>query len=186
MNRSQLEAYAPQARLDFIQAMRDRAAFYGLTAKTIEPVVERGDVVVIAGREHPRTVAKTRKQLEDRITRYGFEQTMGALAYTWFNRFVAIRYMELHGYFDHGYRVLSHPEGHGHPEILDHAAEVNLPELDHAQAVELKLDGTQDEVLYRLLLTAQCNALHQAMPFLFERIGDETELLLPANLVRCV
>ena len=183
MNRSQLEAYAPQARLDFIQAMRDRAAFYGLTAKTIEPVVERGDVVVIAGREHPRTVAKTRKQLEDRITRYGFEQTMGALAYTWFNRFVAIRYMELHGYFDHGYRVLSHPEGHGHPEILDHAAEVNLPELDHAQAVELKLDGTQDEVLYRLLLTAQCNALHQAMPFLFERIGDETELLLPANLL---
>ena len=183
MNRSQLEAYAPQARLDFIQAMKDRAAFYGLTAKTIQPVVERGDVVVIAGREHPRAVAKTRKQLEHRITQHGFEQTMEALAYTWFNRFVAIRYMELHGYFDHGYRVLSHPEGHGHPEILDHAAEVHLPGLDRTQAVELKLDGTQDEVLYRLLLTAQCNALHQAMPFLFERIGDETELLLPANLL---
>ena len=83
MNRSQLEAYAPQARLDFIQAMKDRAAFYGLTAKTIQPVVERGDVVVIAGREHPRAVAKTRKQLEDRITQHGFEQTMEALAYTW-------------------------------------------------------------------------------------------------------
>ena len=183
MNPSQLEAYAPQARLDFIQAMKDRAAFYGLTAKTIQPVVERGDVVVIAGREHPRVVAKMRKQLEDRITQRGFEQTMEALAYTWFNRFVAIRYMELHGYFDHGYRVVSHPEGHGHPEILDHAAEVHLPGLDRAQAVELKLAGTQDEVLYRLLLTAQCNALHQAMPFLFERIGDETELLLPANLL---
>ena len=183
MNRSQLEAYAPRARLDFIQAMKDRAASYGLTARTIQPVVERGDVVVISGREHPRAVAKTRKQLEDRITQHGFEQTMEALAYTWFNRFVAIRYMELHGYFDHGYRVLSHPEGHAHPEILDHAAEVHLPGLDRAQAVELKLDGTQDEVLYRLLLTAQCNALHQAMPFLFERIGDETELLLPANLL---
>ena len=183
MNRSQLEAYAPQARLDFIQAMKDRAAFYGLAAKTIQPVVERGDVVVIAGREHPRAVAKMRKQLEDRITQHGFEQTMEALAYTWFNRFVAIRYMELHGYFDHGYRVLSHPEGHGHPEILDHAAEVYLPGLDRAQAVELKLDGTRDEVLYRLLLAAQCNALHHAMPFLFERIGDETELLLPANLL---
>ena len=183
MNRSQLEAYAPRARLDFIQAMKDRAASYGLTARTIQPVVERGDVVVIAGREHPRAVAKTRKQLEDRITQHGFEQTMEALAYTWFNRFVAIRYMELHNYLDHGYRILSHPEGHGHPEILDHAAEVHLPGLDRAQAVELKLDGTQDEVLYRLLLTAQCNALHQAMPFLFERIGDETELLLPANLL---
>ena len=183
MNHSQLKAYAPQARLDFIQAMKDRAAFYGLTATNIEPVVERGDVAVIAGREHPRAVAKTRKQLEGRLTRHGFEQTMETLAYTWFNRFVAIRYMELHGYFDHGYRVLSHPEGHGHPEILDHAAEVHLPGLDRAQTVALKLDGTQDEVLYRLLLTAQCNALHQAMPFLFERIGDETELLLPANLL---
>ena len=163
--------------------MKDRAAFYGLAATNIEPVVERGDVAVISGREHPRAVVKTRKQLEDRITRHGFEQTMETLAYTWFNRFVAIRYMELHGYFDHGYRVLSHPEGHGHPEILDHAAEVHLPGLDRAQAVELKLDGTQDEVLYRLLLTAQCNALHHAMPFLFDRIGNETELLLPANLL---
>ena len=138
---------------------------------------------MIAGREHPRAVTKMRKQLEDRVTRHGFEQTMETLAYTWFNRLVAIRYMELHGYFDHGYRVLSHPEGHGHPEILDHAAEVHLPGLDRAQTVALKLDGTQDEALYRLLLTAQCNALHQAMPFLFERIGDETELLLPANLL---
>ena len=138
---------------------------------------------MIAGREHPRAVTKMRKQLKDRVTRHGFEQTMETLAYTWFNRFVAIRYMELHGYFDHGYRVLSHPEGHGHPEILDHAAEVHLPGLDRAQTVALKLDGTQDESLYRLLLTAQCNALHQAMPFLFERIGDETELLLPANLL---
>ena len=183
MNHSQLKAYAPQARRDFIQAMKDRAAFYGLTATNIEPVVERGDVAVIAGREHPRAVAKTRKQLEDRITRHGFEQTMETLAYTWFNRFVAIRYMELHGYFDHGYRVLSHPDDHGHPELLDHAAEVHLPGLDRVQTVALKLDGTQDEVLYRLLLTAQCNALHQAMPFLFEPIGDETELLLPANLL---
>ena len=94
---------------------------------------------------------------------------MEAIAYTWFNRFVAIRFMELHGYLDHGYRVLSHPEGEGRPEILDHAADVDLPGLDREQAVELKLDGTKDEELYRLLLLAQCNALHQAMPFLFEK-----------------
>ena len=60
---------------------------------------------------------------------------METLAYTWFNRFVAIRYMELHGYFDHGYRVLSHPKDYGYPEILDHAAEVHLPGLDRAQTV---------------------------------------------------
>ena len=80
-------------------------------------------------------------------------------------------------------RILSHPEGLARPEILDHAADVDLPSLDREKAVELKLDGTQDEQLYRLLLLAQCNALNQAMPFLFERIGHETELLLPANLL---
>jgi type II restriction/modification system DNA methylase subunit YeeA len=91
--------------------------------------------------------------------------------------------MELHGYLDHGYRVLSHPDGRERPEILDHAPEIDLPGLDREKAVELALDGTKDEELYRLLLTAQCNALHQAMPFLFEKIGDETEMLLPANLL---
>jgi hypothetical protein len=117
MNRAKLKSYAPQARRDFIQAMTDRAAFYGLTAKKVEPVVERGDVAVIAGREHPYAVAKKRKQLEDRIKRHGpdwsksFEQTMEALAYTWFNRLVAIRFMELHSYLDHGYRVLSVASG---------------------------------------------------------------------------
>ena len=67
--------------------------------------------------------------------------------------------------------------------MLDHAADVDLPGLDREKAVELKLDGGKDEELYRSLLLAQCNALHVAMPFLFEQIGDETELLLPANLL---
>ena len=183
MNRNTLEAYAQKARRDFIAAVTGRAAFYGLTAKTIEPVVEQGDVTMIGAHAFPRNVAVPRKRLEERIQQDGFEQVMEAIAYTWFNRFAAIRYMELHGYLDHGYRVLSHPEGRPHPEILEHAADVDLPNFDREKAVELKLDGSKDEELYRLLLKAQCNALHQAMPFLFERIGDETELLLPANLL---
>ena len=183
MNRNNLEAYAQQARRDFIAAVTGRAAFYGLTANSIEPVVEQGDVALIGARAFPRNVAVSRKRLEEQIRRDGFEQVMETMAYTWFNRFAAIRYMELHGYLDHGYRVLSHPEGQDQPEILEHAADVDLPGLDREKAVELKLDGSKDEELYRLLLKAQCNALHQAMPFLFERIGDETELLLPANLL---
>ena len=183
MHRNTLEAYAQRARRDFIVAVTDRAASYGLTAKSIEPVVEKGDVTLIGAHAFPRNVAEPRKRLEDRVRRDGFEQVMEEMAYTWFNRFAAIRYMELHGYLDHGYRVLSHPEGQPYPEILDHAADVDLPGLDREKAVELKLDGSKDEELYRLLLKAQCNALHQAMPFLFERIGDETELLLPANLL---
>ena len=183
MNRNNLEAYAQQARRDFIAAVTGRAAFYGLTAKSIEPIVEQGDVALIGAHAFSRNVAGPRKRLEERIRRDGFEQVMEVMAYTWFNRFAAIRYMELHGYLDHGYRALSHPEGQDQPEILEHAADVDLRDLDREKAVELKLDGSKDEELYRLLLMAQCNALHQAMPFLFERIGDETELLLPANLL---
>ncbi len=183
MNRTNLKNYAPQARRDFIQAMTDRAAYYGLTATKTEPVVERGDVAVIAGRDHPRAVAKKRNKLEHRIKRHGFEETMEAMAYTWFNRLVAIRFMELHGFLEHGYRVLSHPEGKPTPEILEHAEHVDLPGLKKEAVIDLKLAGNKENELYRLLLSAQCNALHAAMPFLFEKIDDETELLLPDNLL---
>jgi len=212
MNKAKLKTYAPQARRDFILAVTDRAAYFGLTAKKTEPVVEKGDVAVIGGRSFPIAVARKRKALEDRIKRHGFEQTMEAMAYTWFNRLVAIRFMELHGYLDHGYRVLSRPrkttdgtdstdvkDGTSTsaaylsvqsvksvvetPEILDHAEHVELPGLKKEVVIDLKLAGNKEGELYRLLLTAQCNALHTAMPFLFERIDDETELLLPDNLL---
>lgn len=180
---SQLSAYAPKARKAFIAAASAQAARLGISATGVTTTQLQGDVLLISGQAFPATLAPARDKLADRVRSQGFAQTMDAIAYTWFNRFVAIRYMELHGYLDHGYRVLSHPEGQARPEILDHAAEIELPGLNRAQAIELKLDGTQDEELYRLLLKAQCNALHQAMPFLFEEIGDETELLLPANLL---
>ena len=183
MNRNKLKTYAPQARRDFIAAVTDRAAFYGLTAEKIDPVVEEGDVAVIGDTALPVEVAAKRKQLEERINRDGFEQVMEAMAYTWFNRLVAIRFMELHGYLEHGLRVLSHPEGKSSPEILEHAEHLDLPDLDIQQVIDLKLDGTKESELFRILLIAQCNALSTAMPFLFERIEDETELLLPDNLL---
>ena len=183
MKTGQLKDYAPQARRDFIAAVTDRAAFYGLTADKIVEVQEKGDVAIIAGRPFPRSVAVKRKKLEEQIRQHGLEQVMEKVAYTWFNRLVAIRFMELHGYFDHGYRVLSHPEGKPLPEIVEHAEHVELPGLDQAKVIELKLDGNRESELYRLLLVAQCNALSRAMPFLFESIDDETELLLPDNLL---
>ena len=183
MNRNKLKTYAPAARRSFLQAVKDRATHYGLTAKKIEPMTERGDVVLIAGQPFPKAVAAKRKRLEEHINKVGFERAIEAIAYSWFNRFVAIRFMELHGYLDHGYRVLSHPAGDVQPEILEHAQRVDFPGLDKNKVVELKLDGTKQEELYRLLLVAQCNALSRAMPFLFERIDDETELLLPSNLL---
>jgi len=202
MNRTKLKNYAPQARKDFIQAVTDKAAQYGLTAAKIEPMTEKGDVVLIAGKPFPKAIGDKRKRLEERIKKYGFEQTMEAMAYTWFNRLVAIRYMELHGYLEHGYRVLSRRPTTDNtdttdgsksvssvtsvveaPEILEKAQYVDLPGLDRKKVIELKLDGTKEEELYRLLLTAQFNALSKAMPFLYEKIDDETELLLPDSLL---
>ncbi len=184
MNLAKVKNYAPQARREFIKAVTDRAAYYGITATKVEPITEQGDIAVIGGRTYRRAVAAQRSALDDRIKRDGFAQTMEAMAYTWFNRFVAIRYMEIHGYLDHGYRVLSNPDASNTvPEILQHAEHVDMPGLDKRKVVDLKLAGNKDDELYRLLLLAQCNALHAAMPFLFERIDDESELLLPDNLL---
>ena len=143
MNISKIKDYAPKARRDFIAAVTERAAYYGLTKKNIEPATVQGDVVLITGRAFPLSIAEKRKLLEERVRKDGYDQVMEAIAYTWFNRLVAIRYMEIHVYLEHGFRVLSHPEGHGHLEILDHADELDLPGLDRKRVLELKLDGTR-------------------------------------------
>lgn len=183
-NRNVLKKYAPQARLDFIQAMTNRAAQFGITKAGSAAGEVQGDLFILNGKAFPRSVANQRARLIARIARDGFAQVMEAVAYTWFNRFLAIRYMELHHYFDHGCRVLSHPAGHDEPELLEKAASIDLPGLNREEIVNLKLDGTKDEQIYRRLLIAQCNDLHRAMPFLFEKIDDDTELLLPENLLQ--
>ena len=188
MNKSALKKYAPQARLDFIAAVTRRAELLGLNPESPANVEKQGDALLINGRAFPAAYGQMRTTLEARIRDEGFAQVMEAMAYTWFNRLVAVRYMELHGFLDHGYRVLSHPAntatGHTQPEILDHIADLDLPGLDKSVALELKLAGNKDEELYREVLLAQCHALHQAMPFLFESLDDATELLLPDGLLR--
>ncbi len=184
METKHLKDYAPAARREFIEAVTNKAALYGLLPDgEILPLKETGDVVVIGDRPFPRIVARQREELADRIQAEGFDHVIEAIAYTWFNRFVAIRYMELHGYLDHGYRVLSHPEDKPVPEILEHAERIDLPGLNRDAVVDLKLDGGKDEELYQLLLLAQCNALHTALPFLFEPVSGGAELLLPDNLL---
>ena len=82
------------------------------------------------GRPYSAKVATQRKGLDARIGREGFGPVMEAAAYTWFNRFAALRYMEVHGYLEHGFRVLSNPNGGVIPEILEQAANVTLLGLD--------------------------------------------------------
>lgn len=195
MNKAKLKSYAPQARKDFIAAVTARANLLGLSEKAgkldVATSQPQGDATLIAGQAWPIKVHSQRQQLITRIQKDGFTQTMEAVAYTWFNRFAALRYMELHDYLGHGQRALSGREG-GLPDIVTHAIDLaqisvddgGLPGLNPAQVVEMKLAGNRDGELYRMLLVAQCNALSTAMPFLFERIDDETELLLPDNLLR--
>lgn len=194
MNKSNLKSYAPQARKDFIAAITGRAHQLGLEEHggklVVAPADTQGHVTVIAGQAWPAKVNEQRKRLIERIQKDGFVQTMEAVAYTWFNRFAALRYMELHDFLNHGYRALSSTSDTtgALPDLLTHATDIvqtgSLPGLNAAEVMELKLAGNRDGELYRKLLVAQCNALSNAMPFLFERIDDETELLLPDNLLR--
>ncbi len=189
MNTGNLKSYASQARKDFIAAVTARANLLGLSeAKGALQVAEaevKNDIVMIAGRPWPVKVNEQRNKLIARMKLQGFGHTVEAVAYAWFNRLAALRYMEVHDYLGHGRRVLSNPQS-GLPEVLAHAldlAESNaLPGLPADTVRELKL-ANQDAELYRLVLISQCNALHKAMPFLFEQLGDETELLLPENLL---
>ena len=193
MNKTHLKRYAPKARKDIIAAVTQRAQLLGLSAGSssdagqvlAEPVQLQGDVVLIGGRPWPANVQGRRDALLRRMQRDGYAHTLEAVAYTWFNRLAALRYLELHDYLGHGRRVLSHPDG-GLPEVLGHALALaeagDLPGLTAGAVRELKL-ANQDGELYRRVLIAQCNALNLAMPFLFEAIADETELLLPDNLL---
>lgn len=183
MDTKPLKDYAPVARRKFIEAVTAQATKLGITSKAISEPTLAGDLMMIEGQPFPKEMHPERQKLVERVKKDGFEAVIEAAAYTWFNRLVAIRYMELHNYLDHGYRVLSHPEGEPRPEILDHVADLELDGLDKSKAIELKLAGTKDEELYRLILMGQGNALHKSMPFLFERLGEVNELLLPANLL---
>ena len=184
MNTAQIKAYAPKARTDFIKAVTERAARFGIHSDTlIDPIEFKGDLTIIGNQAFSKKGGELREKLAGRVKQLGFEMFVRYNAYTWFNRFVAIRYMELHDFLGHGFRVMSNPNGSDIPEILEHATDVDLPGLDKEKVIELRLAGDKDNELYRMLIIAQCNALNKAMPFLFEKIDNEAELLLPDNLL---
>ncbi|MEP4013739.1 MAG: BREX-1 system adenine-specific DNA-methyltransferase PglX, partial [Sulfitobacter sp.] len=151
----------------------------------IDQVTAKLDLVIDdaapARREHPKAV----KDLENAIAKDGKQQVIEQVAYTWFNRFTALRFMDVNGYTQ--VRVVSPAEGATRPEILSEALASNLPDGAPATIAKL-LDGRtpsndpQAEA-YRLLLVHACNQWHGPMPFLFEEIDDYTELLMPEDLL---
>lgn len=186
MNRTAVQKYAPAARRDFIQAVTARAHALGITEKDSLPAQISGDVAIIGGQAFPRAFALQRQKLVEDVARRGFAQVMEEAAYTWFNRFVALRFMELRGWLACGCMVLGSESSTGLPAILDHLADLDdtvFPAEVLAHARELRLAGDREEELYHLLLIAQCNALHACLPLLFEKVSDTSELLLPDNLL---
>jgi len=184
IHKNTLKSYAPNARREFIKAVTERAALYGITEKKIFLCELKGDFAFISGRSFPKDIDEKRNALIALIEKAGFSQTMEEIAYTWFNRFMAIRFMEINGYLSHGYRVLSHPQDHNEPEILEKAQFIEkIDGLEKEEIIKLKTAAGKESELYRRLIIAQCNDLSSAMPFLFERVDDPTELLLPDNLL---
>ncbi|MBH0080179.1 BREX-1 system adenine-specific DNA-methyltransferase PglX [Pseudoalteromonas sp. NZS11] len=198
MNTKNLKSYAPKARKQFIEAVKKRAAHYGIYDDRIAEVRIEGGAAIIEGRAFTRKEGEQRKRLESKLAERAsatyqekYDMFTREIAYTWFNRLAALRYMEIHDYFDHGFRVLSHPTNQGSlPEILNHASEVaDGLNLDKDHIIELQLAGDKEEELYRELLLGQCHQLAKIMPQIFkglafETIDDATELLLPNNLTK--
>ena len=134
-----------------------------------------------ARREHPQEM----KKLDDAIARNGKAQVIEQVAYTWFNRFTALRFMDVNGYTKVG--VVSSAEGQTHPEILAEAMAGNLPEGARAKIakhIEGRTPSNDPQAeAYRLLLVYACNQWYDLMPFLFEKLDDYTELLMPEDLL---
>ena len=190
METSNIKSYAPKARLEFMDAVAKRLNTFGISVNKkgelqVTEAITQGSVLQIGDNNFDSSLAQRRQRLVERSQQLGYEQLVEQVAYTWFNRLCTIRYMEIHGYLGHGFRMLSHPNGDKRFEILDHAQDAAEDlGLDRDRIIDLMLAGDKNEELYRELLLGQCHKLHEAMPFLFESLNDETELLLPDNLTR--
>lgn len=156
----------------------------------IEQVSAKLKLVLSESSSARREDAQAVKKLEDQVSEHGKEQVIEKIAYIWFNRFCALRFMDVNRYTRIG--VVSPTEGQFQPEILaeakmGHIDEDTVPEKIRKQIFAL-LGGTAPSLdpqseAYRLLVVAACNDYHKAMPYLFERIADYTELLMPDDLL---
>ena len=179
MNKTAIKNYAIWARVQLIESCKQRAFEYGVTedgnyASNLKTIGSR----ILTGRE-----VEQRNQLISQIKQKGYAQVMEEGAYTWFNRFIALRFMEVNGYLPSKVRVFTDENGAFKPEILKGAMTVDLEGIDRAVVIDL-LERQDNEALYKYLLITQCNALSTGLPYMFEKISNWTELLFPANLLR--
>ncbi len=145
-----------------------------------------GDVTVIDGdsTSYPAELYGKRDQIIKLVKESGYKNIIEEFAYTWFNRFVALRFMEVHGFLSHGFRILSNPAGGIEPEILKNLNFVKSElKLDLSICEEYKQQGKIEE-LFRYVLVKQCNYLADSLPMLFSTDMGYLEYLLPQNLLK--
>ena len=179
MDKNAIKKYAVWARNELIARVMQKAEQYEITEKKTTPK----DADSIGGRLLTETEKNQRKALIEKIQVDGFEQVMEEVAYTWFNRFTALRFMEVNNYLPSHTRVFTNEAGEFKPQILADAIQLDLDGLDMDKVFELK-DANKTEELYKYLLITQCNALSGILPRMFQRIEHYTELLLPDYLLR--
>ena len=183
MDKTAIKNFAVWARKKLIEDIKQKAYEIGITEKEIkEPEVSTSDTMIIGDRSLNKIEIAQRKSLVSRIKEKGFNNVIEEVAYTWFNRFIALRFMEVNEYLPTGVRVLSSIEpGKKEPDIIKEALNIDL-DIDRELVYRLQ-DDNDTETLYRYLLVKQCNALKEILPGLFEKIEDYTEILLPSNLL---
>lgn len=184
MNKTQLKNFAVAARVALIERVKDRARGFGIDEKTCAggAVIPSKMVQTLGGALLSQTEINQRDALLARIQSRGYDQVMEETAYTWFNRFIALRYMQEHNLLPVSVRVLPDAPG-ALPELVRQAQNVELDGVDFSHVVEL-LEGNRTETLYTELLIALCNQLSDVLPQMFEPISDYTELLFPDGLLR--
>ena len=179
MDKNAIKRFAVWARTELIARVSLKGVEYGITEDNIEDANADsvGDKVLTVDEK------KQRQALIAEINDKGYKQVMEEVAYTWFNRFSALRFMEVNGYLPSHVRVFTDEENNFKPQIITEAIHLDLDGLDMEKVYELK-DAEKTEELYKYLLIVQCNALNKILPGMFQKIADYTELLLPDNLLR--
>ena len=179
MNKTAIKNFAIRARVQLIESIKQRAYEYEIR----EDVLPDPQQQSVGGNMLDETVFEQRRHLCEEILRRGYTQVMEAAAYTWFNRFIALRFMEVNGYLPSKIRIFTDENGAFYPEIMREAARTQLPGVDREYVVDC-IDNQRNEELYKYLIIAQCNDLNKGLPCIFEKIADWTELLFPSKLLK--
>ena len=185
MNKSALRTFATSARKEILKKVEAKAMKIGITEDNIKKAdIESSDAIYIDGKQLSKEEKAQRDKLIARINQIGFTQVMEEIAYTWFNRFTALRFMEVNDYLPTGVRVLSSSNPNSaDPDMLNEALELELEvELDKEYIYNLKLSNETEE-LFKYLIIKHCNDLNRYLPFMFEKIDDFTEILFPEALL---